>query len=297
MMTVLTACSHLSQAKEKTQQNIDIAQCEEGSITAIENLINQHNAILVGETHGTAEMPATFTNIVTKATQSKTNIIIALEFSEKWQVPLNQFINANDESTANKHFAAIFTSDGRTSASMREMLNHLRQLSISGAPVKIVAVDYWPENEEDALNQSLPDWLPDEVDKDKRFVVRDIVMGMNAVEACRQEDCDLLLYYAGNAHTKRSVSKSSTFNTATGEITEQTTAPAGFIIQHYLNATSILLGHRGGEIQAITEKGFGSHSQKPTMPAQFSNDFVPYCLGGDRGHDWIISVGELSSSS
>ena len=128
--------------------------------------------------------------------------------------------------------------------------------------------------------------------------IRDSIrMGQNAVAACQNNNCDLLFYYAGNFHTKMDIDIGGALNPSTGEITRFPVAPSGAIIARELETTSVFLSHRGGYIVANVDGRFGTAIRETNTPDYVQKDHVPYCIKQPkRLHEYILSVGELSSS-
>lgn len=212
------------------------------TITTFEELTRTHQAILVGEWHGNNEMPKAFSNFVEDALSTDKRIVVALEYDHTWQADLDAFMRA-DPIENEVPFAVRKTRDGRTSAAMRNMLQHLKDLSAQHPNLSVRAVDWnWKTQSNEALN--IPDWIPESVDTE--LSQRDIEMGRQAVAACRVVSCELLLYYAGNVHVKIKQAESKTFNPKTGIITPFMNFPAGAYIAHELPTTAIYLTHRGG---------------------------------------------------
>lgn len=99
--------------------------------------------IVVGETHGTAEAPAAFAELVCAASE-RGPVVVALELPDLMQPQLEALLAAPDEASARAALAGTWflnprINDGRTSLAMLGMLNRLRLLKANGREVVIHA--------------------------------------------------------------------------------------------------------------------------------------------------------------
>ncbi len=279
----LSACSGIPSTPSET------------TITFTE-LARTHQAILVGEWHGNNEMPRAFSSFVKDALSTDKRVVVALEYDHTWQADLDTYMKSAPIK-GEIPFAARATTDGRTSAAMRYMLQDLKGLSALHPNLYVRAVDWdWKMQSKETPN--IPNWIPKSVDTE--LSRRDIQMGKQAVAACRAVSCELLLYYAGNVHVKISPAESKTFNTETGTITSFMNFPAGAYIAHELPTTAIYLTHRGGLLNAITQTQNAAQMQrrKSIAPDYVVNDCVIY-QNADKNSafPYIMSVGKITSSS
>lgn len=294
-LAIMTNCAE-SRQSDSLSSNREQG-CVADVFTSISDLAQHYDAVLIGELHGTKQMPDVLKNIVQELSANMNGdegpLAVALEYSVKWQDRLDAFFEVHDESEARNILNQMATSDGRTSTAMREMLIELWSLKNRGRKIEIFAVDYWP-NEREREEFEYPSWIPESVDLDKAS--RDIAMGLNAVNSCKETGCSKLVYYAGNAHSRTRISGSASFNRETGVITEFKTAPSGFIIAHEMNAASIYLSHDGGENSAIRNDGFSTAYTDATTPVYAGKPQVFYCHPDDKNHDYVFNVGILNPS-
>ena len=274
-----------------TSSSFAYAECLPGESYTLEQIASQNRAILVGELHGTDEMPREFLRIVEQLSANADNIVIALEFR---QPKLDAMFAARTAQEFRTKFDEFSTGDGRTSEAMKAMLEGLWLLQQQQTTIKVFGVDFWLSDHPDD-DLSIPEWIPDEVEAEKS--IRDIRMGENTVAACHNNNCDLLFYYAGNFHTKIDIDIGGALNATTGEITRFPVAPSGAIIARELATASIFLSHRGGDIAANVDGRFGKANRKSNTPDYVQKDHVPYCMKEPKKlHEYILSVGKLSSS-
>ena len=266
------------------------AMCPEGQSVSIETLAGTHKAILFGEYHGTREMPEVFGDMVGEAAAGGRRVVVALEYRANWQADLDAVMAAPNEVSALDAFAMHSTRDGRTSDAMRNLLLQLRALKLAGANVTVRAIDMaWPDPT--AVSRAAELGLPPGIDQ--QYGLRNIIMGLNAVQVCEEAQCDLLMVYAGNMHTRLDVMDSSIYNPIEEKVIEFREAPAGYIIVQNMPTAAVYLGHRGGWATNRTKLGFGMHEIEPVLPDFAVEDGIIYCMGNGT---YFQSVGKIYSS-
>lgn len=103
----------------------------------------ENRFVIVGEIHGTTEVPAAFGHLVCAATEHGP-VTVALELPVDMQPQLEAFLSSADKTTAEEHLRSTVFSDpeavdGRTSAAMVEMMHSVRRLRADGRDVVIAA--------------------------------------------------------------------------------------------------------------------------------------------------------------
>ena len=270
------------------------AACPEGQAVSLEEIAATHKAILFGEYHGTAEMPAAFADQVVALARKDRRIVVALEYPRRLQGDLDAVMAAPDEVKALDAFATHHTGDGRTSDAMRNMLLALRALKLAGADIHVVAADADARQTEAEAARAAALDLPGRVDR--ALGRRDIELALNAEEACEAVGCDLILLYAGNAHTKLEIVQSAMMNMQTGDLTPFWTAPAGYVLSRSMPTASVYLAHRGGYATNRTEQGVSMREIRPTLVDFEMADGVFYCASSDATVSHVLSVGKIASS-
>ncbi|HYD27374.1 hypothetical protein [Brevundimonas sp.] len=99
--------------------------------------------IIVGEDHGTEEIPAAFARIVCAAA-AQGPVIVALELADVMQPRLDAFLEAPDDASAaaalhDTPFWNLRIQDGRSSAAMLDMMQSVRRLKADGHDVSFSA--------------------------------------------------------------------------------------------------------------------------------------------------------------
>jgi hypothetical protein len=101
--------------------------------------------ILVGEIHGTAEIPAFFGDLTCAAYSSGRPIVVAIEAAETEQGAIDRYVASDGEEAARKAFleSAIWTSpikDGRSSRAYFDLFERLRTYKQAGRIADVVAI-------------------------------------------------------------------------------------------------------------------------------------------------------------
>lgn len=296
MRTILSAAAlaMLAGTAQAEAAGEDVSACPEGQVVSFEDLTATHKAILYGEYHGTREMPAMFADQVAQAAADGRRIVVALEYPPDWQGDLDAVMAAPDELAALDAFATHHTGDGRTSNAMRNLLLQLRALKLAGADIHVIAADASRiRSEADKAAVAGLD-LPASVDP--VLGVRDLDLALHSKAACEAINCDLILLYAGNMHTRLATTESSMLNTKTGETTSFRTAPAGFVLKQFMPVASVYLAHRGGLATNRTGNVQSTREVDPAVPGYAVEDGVYYCAGADNVSH-VLSVGKILSSA
>ena len=102
--------------------------------------------VIVGELHGTAEIPDAFTNLVCLAAASSRPVTVALEYSSDWQSAIDAFLASDGGPAAQATLMTLPVwhqemQDGRGSTAFRQMLDRLRVMKRDGMIVGVVATD------------------------------------------------------------------------------------------------------------------------------------------------------------
>lgn len=123
--------------------SINPVQCP--SLPGVESLISQPQLrfIIVGEQHGTAEVPAMFGDLVCHLASSR-KIVVGIEFAASMQPAIDRFMASNGDLKARREFleTPIWTvkfKDGRTSVAMFDLVDRLRSMKASGLIEGVVA--------------------------------------------------------------------------------------------------------------------------------------------------------------
>lgn len=99
--------------------------------------------LLLGELHGTAEMPAAVASLACAATARGLTVAVGLEIPQSEQARIDRYIageSARDELLAGDFWQREYQ-DGRSSAAMADLLGALRTLRARSPSLRVVALD------------------------------------------------------------------------------------------------------------------------------------------------------------
>jgi len=106
--------------------------------------------IVVGEVHGTAELPAVFADLVCAAAARGGALIVGIEHTPDNQAALDAYMASDGGETARARLIADGGSwvqqGGRASAAMFALVEAMRMLRTQGVDLHLVAFDHWIES-------------------------------------------------------------------------------------------------------------------------------------------------------
>lgn len=104
----------------------------------------RERVILVGDLHGTNEMPAFVSGLACSLLQQGRQVVLSLEVAGDLQPEIARYLASDDSQAARQPLSASRfgkLQDGRGSAAMMELIEQVRQLRKAGASVSAVATD------------------------------------------------------------------------------------------------------------------------------------------------------------
>ncbi len=158
--------------------------------TDVDALMRPGRVVIVGELHGTAEIPAAVSKAIGNATARDLNVHVGLE------IPTDQteaFTSYIDSAGGAKDEAMLLRSefwgsdDGRSSEAMLELIEHVRSLRDDGRDVDLLLFDV-PR-----------DFTAKEAD------ARDGVMSIFIAEAVKEHPKDAFIVLVGSFHASRAL--------------------------------------------------------------------------------------------
>jgi hypothetical protein len=164
----------------------------------IETLVPSHyEYVLLGELHGTKEIPEYFELVVRRALHSRREAVAAMELPDALNLPLDTFISSDMDKKDKKKFIsslrAFGSSDGRTSHAMINVILSLAKLA--------------KENRDFSLRFVVPSMSDDGAEKYSVRLARNIVTASAG---------KLVIALVGNAHAAKSSVISNTGETPAG---------------------------------------------------------------------------------
>ncbi|WP_395945234.1 hypothetical protein [Brevundimonas sp.] len=170
-----------------------IAACSPPEGTAA-LLDRSERIIVVGELHGTAEVPTAFAQIVCAASE-RGPVVVALEMGEAMQPVLDDLIVAQDEIQARARLNDSpmtnprINDDGRSSEAIFAMLDTVRQLKASGRDVSFHAFQPTTRPVTPRLEQS---WS-------------ELAMAQNIAQAVSDSPGSRILVLVGGFHARKTI--------------------------------------------------------------------------------------------
>lgn len=156
-------------------------------VAQLADLVLQRSPVILGEIHGTAEVPALVGEVVARVLAGGGPLLLALEIPSSHQDQLDRYL-ASAGSQADR--AALFGHrfwgfrDGRSSVAMLALLDRARDLRASGLALEVLAFDV-----------AEPDAGRD----------REAVLAANLAAALRRVDRPPVLVLTGNLHARKAI--------------------------------------------------------------------------------------------
>ncbi len=161
----------------------------EAAVAKVAGLLRPGRVVLIGEIHGTVELPALVADVANRCVTAGTPIHIGLELPSQDQATLERFLADPDrEAAGDRLLKGGFWrrppqyQDGRSSVAMADLLESLRHLSLSDNKVAVTAIDAW--------------------DGRSHGTDRDEMMADHLVSAVQRHSACATVVLAGNGHTR-----------------------------------------------------------------------------------------------
>ena len=228
--------------------------------------------LLIGEIHGTWEIPIAVASLVRQALNTENEAILCVEVPETEQASIDRFLISDGKDRAiNDLLRTPFWvgQDGRSSVGMFAMLELIRRLRSSGHQVHVQAIDF--------------DWA--RKPRDASAYYRDQAMAENLLQARKKSPEAILIALAGNVHTK----------TAKGTSWDEEYLPMGwFVSQSLPNLSSFNIQIAGGDAWVMTEQGAGKTSMNGRD--QGDDPFLRINDTHETGYNGVFYIGRVSAA-
>lgn len=122
----------------------DHAHASAAAAAEIAGLMDRHSPVILGEIHGTAEVPALVAAVLAERLAGARPVTLALEIPDSHQAALDAWLDGGLEETAGTALAGHpFWSfeDGRSSVAMLGLLDQVRRWRQAGAAIELLAFD------------------------------------------------------------------------------------------------------------------------------------------------------------
>lgn len=258
----------------------------EEAIEGADLVIRAGGTILIGEIHGTWEIPIVVASLVRLASDKGLETVLCIELSGSEQSQINDFVSS-DGGPAAVH--ALLSGPhwnnphGLASVGMFAMLELIRTLHAGGESVRVIAMDldeWFPQGELLLLST-------EELSKELALR-RDSHMAQSVIQARKESPDALFIVFAGNVHTN--VNKGAPWDD-----TFDTYVPMGHLmIQKIPDLVSLNVETAGRETWSTTDQSSG-----PTM--RYGKDcgdrpFIEMNVNADSGYHGRLYVGPVTAA-
>lgn len=212
--------------------------------------------VLVGEVHGTREMPQLFTDLVCRAAQHD-DVLVGFEYEPPIGEAIERYLVSRGDRVERARIVAshITHGDGSASAALVDAFEALRRIAQSTGRVQVFGF---------------------------RTAVNDAAYAANIEAAHRAHPHAVLLAYMGNSHA------------ALQRDPDDHSEPAGLLLKaRSIDLRSVALDWTGGEAYILGPRGPGVYTDEPDHRAGRPLTVVPY---GSPAYDFAISVGRIHAS-
>ncbi|XLZ72169.1 hypothetical protein ABT364_09465 [Massilia sp. SR12] len=182
----------------------------------------RERVILVGELHGTKEMPAFVAGLACSLLQQGRQVVLALELPSDLQPDIERYMASDGSEPARQPlYASSFgkLQDGRGSAAYMGLIEQVRVLRQAGAPVSLAATDVG--RGPTAAQES---------------GTRDNVMANNIAALARSNAAATVVSLSGNSHAPKQKGGHAGANYE----------PMGYLLTKHMPTYAISLAHSGG---------------------------------------------------
>ncbi len=275
------------QARVQSKPPVDkpIQFLDHKTIQGAESIVVPGATILIGEVHGTWEIPVLVATLVRQAAIEDIEIILCLEFSSSEQASLDRFLSSDGGAEAKntllkqQHWT---NQDGRASVGMFAMLELVRRLRSEGKRIQIVTMDSnWILPEEDFASLS-----PEKLRQLEELASkRDGEMAKAVIQARGKSTDAIIIAYAGNVHTR--ITKGTDW--------DPDYIPMGWYVSEKVkNLISLDVDHANGQAWVTTERGSGqtNFAGKDRGPIPFVELFG----NADSGYHGKLYVGRITAA-
>ncbi len=264
-------CLTLSAAGLKPQHGLITAteSCQE--IPGSELLLGPGNVVLLGEIHGTVNIPEFFGDLVCVAMDRGLDVSVVLEIDLEEQDRLDRYLSAGDDVEPAALLAGPFWQsgyqDGRRSRAMFRLIDRLRQYRAESGYLPVAAMD----RREHPSTQA-----------------REEFMARRVEEAAQARPEAVVLVLTGNIHSRM----------VPGTPWDSTFIPLGALVQSLLAERRVLglnATHPGGSAW-ICASGSGCGPSPLTGTGQITEESSIRLTPEAESYDGLYSVGPLVAS-
>jgi hypothetical protein len=272
VVTVLIVGYRRTVSLERQPIDKPIQFLTDDAIKGSDEILKTGATLLVGEIHGTWEIPMAVASLVRQALATGNEVILCVEIPTTEQESIDRFLISDGEDRAIDDLLDTpfwVGQDGRASVGMFAMLELVRRLRSSGHEVHVHAIDF--------------DWARQPADASAYY--RDQTMAENLLQVRKNFPEAILITLAGNVHTR----------IAKGAPWDDQYAPMGwFVSQSLPDVVSFDIQISGGHAWVMTEQGEGERA----MSGKDQGDDPFFLIDHTRetGYDGVFYIGRISAA-
>ncbi|MEM7146840.1 MAG: hypothetical protein AAF591_17040 [Verrucomicrobiota bacterium] len=245
-------------------------------IGGAELILKRGATVLIGELHGTWEIPLVVASLARMAMHDGLTTVVCVELAASEQSSLDAFLNSDGGADATD---ALFRGphwqhqDGRASVGMFGMLELMRRLRAGGGDIRVVAMDA------SLLSAGEGEGMAELANQ------RDREMGRNVIRARKDFPDALILALAGNVHA----------NIKKGAPWDEGYAPMGWHVHEALpQVIGLNIETAGGESWGTRAEGTGVSSVRGEDRGD--HPFVEMHVNADTGYHGRLYVGRITAA-
>ena len=245
---------------------------QDDAIKGGDDTLKSGATLLIGEIHGTWEIPISVASLVRRAVTTGNEVMLCVEVSITEQDSIDRFLNSDGSDRAIDDLLDTpfwIGQDGRASVGMFAMLELIRRLHSSGYKVHVHAIDF--------------DWSRQPSEQSAYY--RDQTMAENLLRVRKGSPEAIVIALAGNVHTK----------TVKGAPWDDKYLPMGwFVSQAIPDMSSFNIQISGGNAWVMTEQGAGERTFNGKD--QGDDPFLLLNKTIEIGYDGVFYIGRISAA-
>jgi hypothetical protein len=252
--------------------------------------------VVLGEFHGTDNMPAAAAEIACDVAARGNRTLVALEIPRREQALIEAYVSGGVDVATLLTSDWARRSDGTASVAMLGLLTRLRNLRHAGLEIEVAAVQ---GSSAEASDDEIARWtqrfqLPTEADI--RRSSYDLRMAETLIDRANDVGAERVVLLVGEAHGAIRASPSSSLNSATLQLIHFVRVHAAAALPR-TETLSLVFTHSGGAGMARTRGGETRASLDPTEEVLTSPAVVlaPYS-SGSSDYDGRVFVGPVAPS-
>jgi hypothetical protein len=254
--------------------------------------------LILGEYHGTQEMPRAAGEIACDLAQRGLRVALALELPATQSNALTAYVDGRLEAPdllAVGKFWTMNPSDGRNTDAMLALLTRVRQLRQAGLGISVSAVDWSAKDVATAQDFRTKFALPPEVDAKRS--IRDILMADRLISLSNSRSYDVVVFLVGSSHAELFPRRKPFFSPDTGKVTRHFVTSAAALLPRE-GTMSLKFTHSGGMAYAFRGAVGASEAKVPADPGDHTQPAIMIGPPASEAfpYDGTVSVGPVTAS-